>query len=561
MSDHPLSLLLVDKDPIFRLGLVTILRNYPRWSIVVETDSLNEALTRLSNNTFSLVILDPNLTDKIAEIEDFYQRIKHSVPETKLCLLSYYLSVEKQQELKNLGIEGYCNKGIDTEALVSNLERIEQGEFIWPEIIVNQLVESYPKKSQKNWLFRWQQSGIDQIDSYLKYITQKLKKYPSSKLDRLFWQGRKRELLTARWLVENLLPIEVVTVSYPVSNAEIITPENLTIVESDNRLNFFAQTAYNIQNNLDNLSQYALEIDILKTAKKKEILELILKQFNRIINDIKFMERSDIQLSKTSLSILERLWRESALIFLSKYCIDNCYFSVDDIEILVEEKEELVSNEILEKIPFFTELLNFIILENDTSMMEINEHFRNLKSVNKEDKILHNVIIQVANAIMSLILNYFSENEKIKENLYSIEIASSREIAKFRNRLAWEYRKRQYWQEPKNIFESQYEIFFFRETGIHCTSIYAPRQQELKRLQGLPWTVTILLESRDAIAPLLRSVVGTVGQGLVYVLTQVIGRGIGLVGRGILQGIGKSLSDKDFPKNTTEPDSKRKSKL
>ena len=111
--------------------------------------SLTEALTRLSNNTFSLVILDPNLTDKITEIEDFYQRIKHSVPETKLCLLSYYLSVEKQQELKNLGIEGYCNKGIDTEALVSNLERIEQGEFIWPEIIVNQLVESYPKKSQK----------------------------------------------------------------------------------------------------------------------------------------------------------------------------------------------------------------------------------------------------------------------------------------------------------------------------------------------------------------------------------------------------------------------------
>lgn len=561
MSDRPLSLLLVDKDPIFRLGLVTILRNYPRWNIVVETDSLNEALTQLSNNTFSLIILDPSLTDKITEIEEFHQQVKQSFPETKLCLLSHYLSVDKQQKLKNLGIEGYCNKGIDTEALVSNLERIEQGEFIWPEIIVNQLVESYPKKSQKNLLFRWQQSGIDQIDSYLKDINKKLKKNPSSKLDRLFWQGRKRELLTARWLVENLLPVEVVMVSYPVSNAEVITPENLTIIESDNRLNFFNQTAYNIQNNLDNLSQYALEIDILKTAKKKEILELILKQFNRIINDIKFMERSDIQLSKTSLSILERLWRESALIFLSKYCIDNRYFSAEDIEVLVEEKEELVSNEILEKIPFFTELLDFIILESDTSMMEINEPFGNLSSVNKEDKILHNVIIQVANAIMSLILNYFSENEKIKENLYSIEIASSREIAKFRNRLAWEYRKKQYWQEPKNIFESQYEIFFFRETGIDCTSIYAPRQQELKRLQGLPWTVTILLESRDAIAPLLRSVVGTVGQGLVYILTQVIGRGIGLVGRGILQGIGKSLSDKDFQKNTTEPDSKRKSKL
>ena len=235
--------------------------------------------------------------------------------------------------------------------------------------------------------------------------------------------------------------------------------------------------------------------------------------------------------------------------------------SREDLEILVEEKEELVSNEILEKIPFFPELLDFIIFNNKTTMREVKKNFGKLRSLKPEEKILENVIIQVANPIISLILNEFSETEKIPKNLYNLEIASSREIDKFRNRLAWEYLKKQYWQEPKNIFENQYQIFFFKDTGIDCTSIYAPRQQELERLQGLPWIVTILLESREAISPRLRAIVGTVGQRLVYVLTKVIGGGIGLVGRGILQGMGKSLSDKNCPKNATEQDSKNKSKL
>lgn len=36
--------------------------------------------------------------------------------------------------------------------------------------------------------------------------------------------------------------------------------------------------------------------------------------------------------------------------------------------------------------------------------------------------------------------------------------------------------------------------------------------------------------------------VAWVGKGVVYLLTQVIGRGLGLIGQGILQGIGQSVS-------------------
>jgi hypothetical protein len=122
---------------------------------------------------------------------------------------------------------------------------------------------------------------------------------------------------------------------------------------------------------------------------------------------------------------------------------------------------------------------------------------------------------------------------------------STREIEKFRNSLSWKYRVKNYITEPKEIFESRYELFVLAPRGVAKVSIYAPRREELVQLSGIPFVVTLALEFRDAIAPRLRAAVAFVGSGVVYVLTQVVGRAIGLIGRGILQGIGStSLSER-----------------
>ncbi|PJF23626.1 MAG: DUF3685 domain-containing protein, partial [Phototrophicales bacterium] len=55
--------------------------------------------------------------------------------------------------------------------------------------------------------------------------------------------------------------------------------------------------------------------------------------------------------------------------------------------------------------------------------------------------------------------------------------------------------------------------------------------------------VTLALETRDAIAPRLRSVISVIGSGVIYVLTEVIGRGIGLIGRGIIKGVNNVVQD------------------
>ena len=65
----------------------------------------------------------------------------------------------------------------------------------------------------------------------------------------------------------------------------------------------------------------------------------------------------------------------------------------------------------------------------------------------------------------------------------------------------------------------------------------------MRDLTGIQLAVTLVLETRDAVAPRVRAAIAFVGSGLVYVLTEVVGRGIGLVGRGILQGIGSAWQD------------------
>ena len=117
-------------------------------------------------------------------------------------------------------------------------------------------------------------------------------------------------------------------------------------------------------------------------------------------------------------------------------------------------------------------------------------------------------------------------------------------MTKFRNNLSWRYRRDRWIDTPTSIFESQYRLLYLTPRGIQSTSIYAPRSAELQALAGFPLAVTLALETRDAFSPRVRSALSFIGSGVVYVLTEVVGRGIGLIGRGIAKGIGNAWKER-----------------
>jgi Protein of unknown function (DUF3685) len=165
------------------------------------------------------------------------------------------------------------------------------------------------------------------------------------------------------------------------------------------------------------------------------------------------------------------------------------------------------------------------------------------EAIARASDLLDHLTIQLANAVVQPLLNRFSDLEAIKQSFYDRRLLSTREIERFRNDLSWRYRVDRYVNEPKAIFESQYRLFVFTLQGIGQIAIYAPRRQELEQLRGIPLAVTLALETRDAISPRLRSAIALLGSGVVYLLTEVIGRGIGLIGRGIVKGIGNAWQD------------------
>ena len=154
-------------------------------------------------------------------------------------------------------------------------------------------------------------------------------------------------------------------------------------------------------------------------------------------------------------------------------------------------------------------------------------------------------MIQVGNAAVQPLLNSLGDLEVIKQNYYEPKLFSTREIESFRNNLSWKYRLQNYVSEPKAIFESRYELFVFGPRGFAKISIYAPRSEELNKLGGVPLIVTLMLEFSDAVKPRLQAVFSLFGSGVVFVLTKVVGRSLGLIGRGIIQGIGSvSLTER-----------------
>lgn len=207
------------------------------------------------------------------------------------------------------------------------------------------------------------------------------------------------------------------------------------------------------------------------------------------------------------------------------------------VELLLADSA-VVQTAILDRIPGVVELLQHFLFQAPLAVDGGTYPPGNPEALQRAELLLENLTLQVANAVMQPLLNRFANVETIKHSFYDQRLLSSRDIERFRNNLSWNYRLNRLYREPKEIFESQYNLLTLTGRSIKQTQIYAPRSVELDSLTGLPYVVTLALEARDAVAPRLRSLVSFVGNGFVYVLTEVVGRGIGLVGKGVLKGLG-----------------------
>ena len=564
MSDRAIQIFLLDADPVFSEGLVKVLGAREDINIIAQAQTLEQARNQLNRLTSlpDLFVLDIDLTpeENIQQGIDFCRELKQNYPNLPLFLLTTVTADPLLRSLRNLGIEGYTRKRTPLDQLVHALQQVAGGALYWQQATANESSRQLPPATPPpqattppRWLTRQRKTGLAEIERNLAQVEAILEKNDLSNFDWLFWTGLRRELKTAQWIIQQLLPVEVVVVSEEEeiaesednSASEIQAPPLLTGLPTSLSETLLQTTLGKIQFAIFNDTNYVLEIDILNPEKKRELLYLVIKEFQEILTQLEFVHLSLDQLPERRSLLLRELWQTCLTRWISKYvALSEFPASASSIVEFVMQEAPVVEAMRFNKLPEITPLLAYLLYQEPLKIDQVSYRPESPEAQARAEMLLHNLIITVANAVMQVILNQFGEQETVKNSLYADEYRSSREIARFRNELSWQYRQTYYFQEPKTIFESRQEFLVFRGNRIQTVSVYAPRKDELEQLQGVRLAVTIVLELRDAIAPRFRAVFGVVGQAVVYLLTQVIGRGIGLIGRGILQGIGKSVESK-----------------
>ena len=633
MSDRLFKLLLIDHDPIFRLGLRAWLEQFTDLQVVADVETGAAALEVLATLGSSpeggataesgterlnldLVVLDLELADSTAADLtglELCQQLKTQWTELPVLSLSTLQSPPLLAAARETGVEGYCPKSTVTTELVNAVRRVAAGETYWTEISpaiaqattssqATPLMEASDRWAEVSpsqvlsplavWRQNLRRSGLRQIEMALREVMVELDNPALSVLDRAVLSGRRRELLASYWLVNRLLApghgsqrsrlrrptgggssasinpqrfsnaerlSEVDRSSQRgLRDAEEIVPvaprtqagntgSNISFKSLQSTL--FDRTLDKLQSDLQNLTETTLEIDILRETKRRELLYVILRQLEDVLEELRFSQVQPSQLPEKRAVVIQDVWRAATTEFFGKYyTLQISDRNLEVVNVLLGDAA-IVQTALLNKIPGVTDFLAHLLFQTPLIIDNASYAAGTPEALERAEALMQNLLVQVANAVVQPLLNHFADVETIKQSFYDRRLISTREIERFRNSLSWKYRLEKYIGEPKAIFESRYWLYILDPFGIVRIPIYAPRNQELEQLSRVQLAVTLALETRDAIAPRLRAAVAFIGSGVVYILTQVVGRGIGLVGRGILQGIGSSWQESKFGKN------------
>ncbi|MFN5206804.1 MAG: DUF3685 domain-containing protein [Pseudanabaena sp.] len=582
MSNDLYRLLLIDSDRIFRMGMRAWLAQFSDLEVVAEVNTAEAVFELLSDDAIDLdlILLDLNLERSNSEASSIHlsglelcQQLKTKYPDLPILLLISTQPTEVVAIALRAGVEGYCLKGANPEELIIAIRQVAAGEIYLGDpnsLQINQTKQplnlpNEPVSVLSIIRHNFYLSGLRQIDRALYEVKANLEEVNpqqlGERLTQLVLAGQVRELKAARWLIHqlwkpskrpnSLSSSNEVIPNNLASDVEVVNPQvDISgLTKESNTLavqaSLWDRTVEKLQSNLVNLSKTPLEIDILKDEKKRELLYIALRQVEQSLTELRFSEIQSSQLHDQISTILKNIWQETVINFFGKYyCLSN-YLDNSEINIVDVLLKDVAIVEIafLNKIPQIENFLSHLLFETELIVNNANLAIGTPEAMRRAELILDNLLIQIANGVIYPLLNHFADVEEIKQRFYRYNLLPTREIERFRNDLSWKYRLEKYITNPQLIFESRQVLFAFANSGIKQVRIYAPRSQELQQLEGIQLAVTLVLELQDAIAPRFKSAIAFIGSGFVYVLTNVIGRGIGLIGRGVLQGIGTAWQE------------------
>lgn len=586
MTVSPLNIFLVDEDPVFRLGLKIWLDQRSEFRVIGEAATAAATLQQLSDlqaialttltdageptpaPSVDVVILDLGLGQGAPEDLPGLQlcgEIKRQFPQIAVLLLSPQGEPVLRAAAKHMGADGFGPRGMPVRELARLIQQVTT-----PKGGLTSGVSDVALPTKPEGIVAYlHKSSIRQIDAAMAEIEQAaMERLPY--WYRLVLAGKYRELRAARHLIRRILPLpenapdQLASDQFPplhatsqvaaerttesrvaAGNAIAKTTSPLPVIVGDVQTRVCEAVFRKLQFPLENCSEIPLEIDILRPDKARELLYTTLRVFESLLDDLRQAQLPAGQVMDDSQTqgFLHDLWQAVTVDFFGRYYTPPINGLEQPMVGILQQDAAIVQTAILDRIPETPALLAHLLFQAPLEINGASYIATTPESLRRSQFLLENLLINVACAVMQPVLNRFANVESLKRSLYQRRILSTRDITRFRNDLSWRYRWDALVNEPKAIFESQYRLLALTPQGIQVHRIYAPRQEELAALSGAQYVTTLALEARDAIAPRLRTALSLVGSGVVFVLTELIGRGIGLVGRGIAKGIGNAWQE------------------
>ncbi len=518
-------------------------------------ESLSLKLTSLNNNlNVYLDTKDINLFPDIVvwnilnyQSEDLIRlellKLKERWNESKILIIFSGEFVKDNIELPSLSSEGLLLNPSATKVLTA-IETIGEGGRVFD--IDKRKKSTIKKEKTLSFNQRILSSGLKQIDNEINKIFFYLNMDSTPDLYKFILRGRLRELVTAKSLLIFLWgnSLDIYTEqTFSEDNGDNLINEDTIFIQNKDSIEIWDLIFLRLTKKYSkaNLDFELLDSTIILSGLKKDyisrLITNILSEINILIKNLKknyedknYEEEFNFlinQLKKNTIANIAdsylRIKRNGNSIELNEYI----YNSFNSQESDFDSHNSLV---------FINPIVNNQPLELDGKLLPLyeTEAFKLIESI------ISNWVIRTSNILASEIFNLCSDWPELRTLLINPKLQSTRSFERFRNNINNYNRWHNNIYMPIYLYESKREYI---DIINHKLVRYFKNENRENDLENLDWfqrQVTLIVEIRDALAPQLEIALKYIGNIFVTFLTKVIGRAIGLIGRGIMQGLGRS---------------------
>ena len=522
-------------------------------SLIAESLSLN--LTSLDQNLN--IYLDTKESNLIPDIiiwnilnfqsEDLIRlellKLKERWEESKILIIFSGDFIKENIQLPNLTSEGLLLNPTANKVL-SAINSIFEGGRVFD--IENKKKLTYKKPKEISFNQKILSSGLKQIDSEINKIFYYLNKDVIPEIYKFILRGRLRELVTAKSLLiflwGNSLDLYTEEIFTNEKETNLLNEETIFINNKDTmeiwKLIFERLTKKYSSANLD--SEVLDSTIILSGLKKEFISKLICNVLSEIDNLLKNLKESysDKSYEEEFNSLINQLKKNTISNITEKYLrIRKDNISIDLNEHIFNRfNSEESDNEAHDSLVFVDPIINNKPLDIDGKLLPLYE----TESFKLIEAIISNWAIRTSNSLASEIFNYCSSWNELRTLLINPKLQSTRNFERFRNNINNYNRWHNNIYMPIYLYESKREYLDIVDNKLIRYFKNENREKDLANLEWFQRQVTLLVEIRDALAPQLEIALKYIGDIFVTFLTKVIGKAIGLIGKGIIQGLGRS---------------------